>query len=195
MLTEREIFISIVDNDLIKESDAIILLEGDGLNRYQHAVALYNQNFAGLIVFSGGIVDYKYGSYPYEEIKPLMQSYGITEMSLIHETISQNTKQQADEILKMAIKNGWKRIILVASPYHQYRAYLTFLKSMFLSNYSLIIYNSPVPNLKWFDDSIEWGMRIDCLNQEFERIDKYTDFGHLATYSEAINYQKWKETH
>lgn len=192
MLTKREIFISIVDNDLVKESDAIILLEGDGLNRYQHAIQLYREKLASIIVFSGGIVDYKYGSYPYEEIKPLILEHGVPESVLIHESKSQNTKQQADEIIEMAKENKWERIILVASSYHQYRAYLTFLKSLTDSDYSLLIYNSPVSNLKWFEENV-WGSRFDCLEQEFERIDKYQKFGHLATYENAIEYQKWKE--
>ena len=57
MLTEREMFISLVDNDLICESDAIVLLEGDGLNRFRHAIQLFKNGLAPLIVFSGGIID------------------------------------------------------------------------------------------------------------------------------------------
>lgn len=43
MITDREKIIAIIDNDILFPSDAIILLEGDGLNRYQKAVELYNQ--------------------------------------------------------------------------------------------------------------------------------------------------------
>ena len=50
MMTECEKFISVVDNDILRPSDAIILLEGDGLNRYQKAVELYKQNIAAKIV-------------------------------------------------------------------------------------------------------------------------------------------------
>ena len=38
MMTERERFIAVVDNDILRSSDAIILLEGDGLNRYRKAM-------------------------------------------------------------------------------------------------------------------------------------------------------------
>ena len=34
-LTNREKFIALTDNDGIQNSDAIILLEGDGFNRYK----------------------------------------------------------------------------------------------------------------------------------------------------------------
>ena len=54
-MTSREKFIAIVDNDNIQKSDAIILLEGDGFNRYRKAVELYKEGYAEKIVFSGGI--------------------------------------------------------------------------------------------------------------------------------------------
>ena len=38
MITEREIILAIVDNDCLTKSDAAILLEGDGFNRFQKAV-------------------------------------------------------------------------------------------------------------------------------------------------------------
>ena len=192
MLTEREIFITLVDNDLIQKSDAIILLEGDGFNRYNHAVDLYLTGFAPRIVFSGGITNHNYGSIPFDIIKPLILSRGVKPNELIHEYKSGNTKEQADNIIEMAIINGWKKLILVASPYHQYRAYLTFLKSISINQSSISLFNSSAKNLSWFFAE-KWGTRIILINQEFSRIDKYSEFGHLATFSEAIIYQKWKE--
>ena len=38
---------ALVDNDILRPSDAIILLEGDGLNRFRKAVELYKNNVAG----------------------------------------------------------------------------------------------------------------------------------------------------
>lgn len=192
MITEREIFMALVDGDLVKASDAIVLLEGDGLNRYQHAIRLYKEGLSPLIVFSGGITNYDYGSFPYCEIKPLMLSQGVLEDDLYHESVSLNTKQQADQVIKLCLTKGWKRIILVGSHYHQYRAYLTFLKSMFDANCEIVIYNSPVRELSWFSTNA-WGNRIACLKGEFERINKYMLQGDLVSYQDAIDYQQWKE--
>lgn len=192
MLTEREIFISLVDNDLIQKSDAIILLEGDGLNRYQHAVNLYKKGYSDTIVFSGEIINHQYGSYPFEEIKPLILKEGIPESALIHECISLHTQQQAVEMMKLSKKNNWYKIILVGSHYHQYRAYLTFLRAMNVAGLEIIIMNSPARHLKWFSEN-DWGSRMECLHDEFEKIEKYAKLGHLCTYKEAIEYQKWKE--
>lgn len=192
MITERERVISVVDNDILKPSDAIILLEGDGLNRYQKAVELYNANIAAKIVFSGNITDYAYGSFPFPDVLPHILNAGVPMSAVIHENKSLNTKEQAVEVVKMAIENSWKRLVLVASHEHQYRAYLTFLREILDTKSGIILYNAPVRNLGWFHQS-EWGIRFERLDQEFVRIQKYSQLGHLATYKEAIDYQKWKE--
>lgn len=191
-MTDREKFIVFVDNDFIKKSDSIILLEGDGLNRYSYAVNLFNQGLGDRIVFSGGITDFKYGSFPFEVVLPRIKEAGFPISKLIHENKSSNTREQAIEIVKMATTNSWKKIILVATHNHQYRAYLTFLKEIILSNSSLILYNAPVKNLKWFEET-GWGLRYNNLESEFEKISNYQAQGHLATFKEAISYQLWKE--
>ena len=193
MITDREIIIAIVDNDCFLKSDAAILLEGDGLFRFQKAIDLYKSGQVSKIVFSGNIVDKDYGSYPFEEIKPYIIEGGVSEDDLIHENKSLNTRQQAVEIVKMAVSQGWKRLALVASHDHQYRAYLTFLREVLDSKSGIVLYNTPVRNLNWFVDS-GWGMRFDRLIGEFERIEKYSQMGHLASAQEVIEYQKWKES-
>ena len=191
-MTPKEQFLILVNNDCISKSDAIILLEGDGFNRYKKAIQLYKEGLSDLLVFSGGIVNYEYGSIPYSEIYPLLIDEGIPEYAIVHEKKSQNTREQAIEIIKLAKNKNWKKLLLVASHYHQYRAYLTFLKVIFDSQSEIILYNAPVTNLKWFEET-NWGKRFELLEQEFQRIDNYSRKGHLATYYEAIKYQKWKE--
>lgn len=188
----REKFIILVDNDCIKKSDAIILLEGDGLNRIQKAVELYQLGFAETLVFSGGITNYDYGSFPFSYVYPELINAGVPPSAIIHESKSQNTREQAIEVIKLANLKSWKNLILVASHYHQYRAYLTFLKELLDLNRNIILYNAPAKDLSWFEETV-WGKRYDLLEQEFLRIEKYCQLGHLANFNEAIEYQKWKE--
>ena len=192
MITDREMIMAIVDNDCLQPSDAIILLEGDGFNRFQKAADLYHQGMGNIVVFSGIIVNKEYGSYPFEEIKPFILKAGVPDEDLIHEDKSLQTQQQAVEIVKMAIERGWKKLALVASHEHQYRAYLTFLRQVLDSKSNIVLYNAPVRNLNWFLDN-GWGVRFDRLKGEFDRIEKYTALGHLANAEEVIEYQKWKE--
>ena len=191
-MTDREKVIALVDNDGLTISDAIVLLEGDGLNRYEKAVNLYKQGWAKKIIFSGGIIDYEYGSFPYSDVLPHILIQGVPESDIIHEDKSLNTREQAVEVVKIACKEGWKRLILVATHEHQYRAYLTFLREVIDAECDLILYNAPVRNLTWFSEN-PWGKRFDRLEQGFERIDKYSLSGHLASFQEAIEYQQWKE--
>ena len=193
MITDRETIMAIVDNDCFTQSDAAILLEGDGFFRFQKAVELYQKGLVSKIVFSGNIVDKDYGSYPYEEIRPYILQGGVPEEDLIHEDVSLNTRQQAVEIVRMAMEKGWKKLALIASHEHQYRAYLTFLREVLDTKSEIILYNTPVRNLNWFIDS-GWGIRFDRLTAEFDRIEKYSEMGHLATASEVVEYQKWKES-
>ena len=193
MITDRETIMAIVDNDCLTDSDAGILLEGDGLFRFQKAVELYKKGRIARIVFSGNIIDKDYGSFPYEEVAPFILKQGVPEKDLIHEAVSQHTREQAVEVVRMAMENGWKRLALVASHEHQYRAYLTFLRQVLDTRSGIILYNAPVRNLNWFVDS-GWGIRLDRLKAEFERIEKYAALGHLATAQEVIDYQRWKES-
>ncbi len=188
----REKLIILIDNDCIKKSDVIILLEGDGLNRIPKAVELYQAGFANNIIFSGGSDNLVYGSFPFSMAYPELIHSGIPQAAIIHESSSQNTRQQAIEVIKLANLKGWKKLILVASHYHQYRAYLTFLKVIKDTNSNILLYNSPAKDLVWFEET-GWGKRFDLLDDEFDRIDKYSALSHLLSLNDAIDYQKWKE--
>lgn len=193
MITDREIILAIVDNDCLTKSDAAILLEGDGFFRFQKAVELYQKGIVDRIVFSGNIIDKDYGSFPYEEVAPFILNQGVPSCDLIHENKSLHTREQAVEVVRMAMERGWKKLALIASHEHQYRAYLTFLREVLDTKSGIILYNAPVRNLNWFVDS-GWGMRFERLQAEFERIERYSAMGHLASAQEVIEYQKWKES-
>ena len=56
----------------------------------------------------------------------------------------------------------------------------------------ITIYNASENNLDWFTNS-GWGKRIDLLNLEFDKIEKYQKFDHLASFTDAIKYFEWRE--
>ena len=192
MIGNIEKFIAIVSNDMIVKSDAIILLEGDGYNRLETAAYYYNSGYADVVVFSGGIENLSYGSYPAEYVLPELVELGVPADCILLDSISMNTRDQAVNILRIAKDKGWDKLILIGSPDHQFRAYLTFLKSILEDNSDVIIMNAPARNLPWFKEEV-WGAQFCRLEQEFDRIEKYTRLGHLATIEEALNYQIWKE--
>ena len=191
-MTDREKFIALVDNDCIQPSDVIILLEGDGLNRCEKAASLYAKGWADKILFSGGICNYSYGSYPIVDVLPELNRLGVKNEDVILENKSQNTLEQAKFVIQLALKNNWKKLILVATHDHQYRAYLTFLKRVLEIDGEILLFNAPARNLSWFQET-GWGTRFERLEAEFDRIEKYSDLGHLASCADVIKYQEWKE--
>ena len=66
-------------------------------------------------------------------------SSGVPRDAIIHEKKSQNTREQAIEVINMAKANNWKKVILVATHEHQYRAYLTFLKEVLKSDQDILL--------------------------------------------------------
>jgi len=194
MLTDREKFIILIDHEPLVKVDAIILLEGDGKSRIKKACELYKNKWAKSIVFSGGIKNLLNGSFPFEMVSDEFKANNVSLENIILEIKSQNTREQAQEIVKMCVSNNWFKVILVATHYHQYRAFLTFLKVLQEVNLErkIQIYNQPENSISWFKDEL-WGRRFELLENEFLKIEKYKEFGHLASFDDAISYQKWKE--
>jgi uncharacterized SAM-binding protein YcdF (DUF218 family) len=192
-MTIREQFMALLNNDRIVIADAIIVLEGDGYNRIDKARDLWKGGWAPLVVISGGSDNPSYGSYPSVRMKQRLQKAGVPAKYILLDEQSQNTKEQAEEVMRLAKEKKWKRLILVASHYHQYRAFLTFLKAMQKSRMKLILMNAPSRGLSWFKKT-PWGRRIDLLDSEFERINAYRKKGDVASFADAIVYMKWKES-
>lgn len=194
MLTEREVVIALIANDPLIKSDVVVLLEGDGLNRIPEACRLLNEGYAPTLVFSGGLNNHGYGGFPYEVCLPEILKHGVSEAQIIPELHSLHTRQQAEFVIDICEAKNWNRFILVASHYHQYRAFLTFLKVLTERNLhrKINMINAPA-RPDWFEDN-PWGRRIDLLQDEFKKIDLYKQSGHISSYQEAIEYFEWKRS-
>ncbi len=190
-MTDREKFIALLGTDEPTECDAIILLEGDGLARYKKAVSLYKSGLAPVICFSGGFDDEKSGAYTFDRIRPVILSEGVPEAALLLEGKSRNTYEQAVEIIGLAKTKGWERIALVASHYHSYRAFLTFLCVQKKELPELVIDMAAVRDLDWYGET-GWGRRVDLLENEFEKIETYRKRNNVASYEEGMEYLEWK---
>lgn len=194
-LTSRDIFFSLIANDRLTKADAIVVLEGDGLARIPQGAKLFHEGWAPLVVLSGAN-DTPPHSIVVSNMLPHLVAAGVPREMILLEEKSQNTREQGVEIIRMARERGWGRIILVASHYHQYRAFLTFLKAMQDEGGHPIVYiNAPARDLSWFEKTEgDQPPRIELLQGEMDRIEAYTLKGHIATFESAIEYHKWKET-
>jgi hypothetical protein len=188
-VTSKELFLILTNSSNITIADAVILLEGDGYARVSKAISLIKEGWAKTLVFSGGVDNELVGSFTLERCKDKIIDAGFDINNIIHESNSQNTRQQALEIIELCLKYGWRKIILVASHYHQYRAFLTFLKVLEERELLDIIHimNSPAI-LDWYEESYLGNKRIDLLDDEFEKIEKYRLNSHVSSFESAVNY-------
>lgn len=193
-MTEREIVMALIANDRLEKADAIVILEGDGFNRIEYACSLLLKDWAKILVFSGGISNIENGSYSFEQCLPKIVATGVSLHAVIHEKSSTNTWEQAVAVIDLCKEKNWSKIIIVASHYHQYRAFLTFLQVLQIASLDRLIkiINAPVTDVDWFI-SEPWGKRIDLLQLEFQKIEIYMQKGHVSKYENAIDYFKWKE--
>lgn len=192
-MSPKEQFIAVVANDTLCTADAIVLLEGDGLARVSYAVALYREGWAPLVVISGGL-DNPPHSISASLMKREVVAQGVPEECIVLEEESKNTREQAVALATQCAERGWKRLLIVASHYHQYRAFLTFLKALeeHSLDRSVELISTPARDLPWFKED-EQGARIDLLEQEFERIELYGKKGDVSSYEEGLRYLRWKE--
>jgi uncharacterized SAM-binding protein YcdF (DUF218 family) len=183
--------VALTCNEPLKKADAIVCLEGDEHFRTAKALELFKQNWAPLIVVSGGLIVSKFSNPA-----PLMAEYlvdnGVHKNKIIIESVSQNTYEQAREVMKITKGKKWKSIILIASEFHQARAYLTFLKAMYDCRVKIRIFNAPTTR-PWFEKTKLGINRIDLLSNELDKIKKYLKSKHLLSIKQALEYQKWKE--
>jgi uncharacterized SAM-binding protein YcdF (DUF218 family) len=197
-VTSRESFCAVLSNGPLLQSDAIIVLCGeDGRERANVAVELLRQQAAPLIVLSGGIDDEPRYQGALTLANVLMDK-GVPPERVRLETDSQNTREQAVACVDMIRREGWTRVLLIASAYHMPRAFLTFLKALQETagdddvtgmDDEVQIVAVPASQVPWFGkpDGVPMS-RFELLAEEFRKIAAYAP--HVATYDEGVAYLK-----
>ncbi|MFH1451233.1 MAG: YdcF family protein [bacterium] len=116
-----------------QKTDAIILLQGDRLDRVGKVNELYSRGVAEVVVISGNNDLIGRGKRNEEndislsEIKQHLMSLSVPEEAIFIDDQSMNTLDQAVNVIKLAKARNWQSLIVVTSPYHLLRAYLTFV--------------------------------------------------------------------
>lgn len=108
MLSQEAQLIALVSNERMEKSDAIVCLEGDdGYIRIQKAFELFQNKLAPLIVVSGGVRLPL--SLPAEKMAGYLLKKGLKKNNIILESVSQNTRQQALEVMKIVKEKKLKK--------------------------------------------------------------------------------------
>ena len=118
---------NLIQEQEVKESDAVVWFEGDRDDRTAQAIKLMQSDFSPKVILSGGVEGPS--DIPSWKMQDEFINAGISEGRIICDE-STNTKEQAQNVIDQIEENDWKRAILVANPYHQLRAFLTFLAEL-----------------------------------------------------------------
>ncbi len=123
-------------SDPPESSDAIVVFAGgvgesgkagQGYEeRVEYATELYKKGFSRHLVFSSG---FKYFIKEADIMKALAISLGIPEDAIILEDNAVNTYENVVYAKRILDEKGWRKIILISSPYHMYRVSLVFKKN------------------------------------------------------------------
>lgn len=128
----------VVEQPLVK-SDAIVVLAGSRVDRWMESVDLYREGWAPRVVISPGRVSglevqlrAKGIPFPAETdlARDAMVRLGMPrEAILVLAGTVDNTAEEAAAARQLAVRSGWRRIIVVTAPYHTRRAGFAFARA------------------------------------------------------------------
>lgn len=195
-MTPREAFCAVLANGPLRSGDAIVVLSGDGKTRVDVAFELLMQHAAKQVVVTGGL-DNPPHSLTADQMRSYLIELGLRPDLIITEPTAMNTHEQAEAVVDLAVEREWKHLLLIASPYHQYRAFLTFLQVLNDRDLdkTIRLQSIPATQTRWWakPDGLD-ETRFDMLEGEFDKIAAYRRKGHVATYETGLSYLEYWES-
>ncbi|MCC7418407.1 MAG: YdcF family protein [Acidobacteria bacterium] len=94
--------------------------------RVKRAVDLYEAGWAPRVIISSGFV---FAFKEAEVMRGLAIEHGVPAPAILLETQAANTRENVAYTRALLAQGGWRRILLVSSPYHMRRALLTWRKA------------------------------------------------------------------
>jgi uncharacterized SAM-binding protein YcdF (DUF218 family) len=169
------------------QGDAIIVPTGDGTTRLGAAFQLVKMGYAPFVVISGGLDRPPY-SLTADALARVLLGMGLAHDRVLLESESQNTREQAVNVIALAQSEQWSRLLLVANAYHLPRVFLTFLKAVQEAGLSDKVRLVPVvADAPW--DECPAGRevsRYNLLSEEVLRIEEYAALGHCASCEDGF---------
>lgn len=131
--------------DKLEKTDAIVVISGgETTTRTEEGVKLFHEGYAPLMIMSGAARDE--GTSNAQAMELLAMKLGVPAENILIEEEAKNTLDNAVFVRELMKKYNIKSIILVTSPYHQRRAYVTFRKIL---GDDFIIINHSAPDSRW----------------------------------------------
>ena len=114
----------------LSKSDAIVAISGgETQSRVEEAVKLFQEGYAKQLIFSGAALD-KTGPSNAAAMERQATIEGVPPSDITIDEQAADTAQNATNVRDIITQAGYHQIILVTSPYHQRRAYITFSRAL-----------------------------------------------------------------
>ncbi len=116
-------------NKLVRSDVIVAISGGETAARTEEAVKLYQEGWAPHIIFSGAALDPNSPSNA-AAMAAAARKAGVPAEAIALDEAAANTRQNAAGVAAIVNRQGYKSVILVTSPYHQRRAYVTFHRAL-----------------------------------------------------------------
>lgn len=164
-------------------ADAIVWLQGNGYDRGPKALTLFSDGYAPIVVVTGNRTR---SPITVDHLVIWLAAHGVPAEAVRIDAESLHTRDQAVHVLALAQEYGWRTLLLVGSPHHQLRAFLTFMRRAQEVEWHGRIANQPA--------DIAWGTTpsgrqqtsASCFRVELMKLGQYNT--HTASAHEGIAY-------
>ena len=133
------------ENDLQKADAIIAVSGGDTRARTLEAVALHQDDWAPLLIFSGAAKDPNSPSNA-ETMRDIAIAKGVPPDVVVLDESSLTTRQNANVVSNIIEAFDFRKVVLVTSPYHQRRAFIEFKDRL---GPEVVIINHSAPDEDW----------------------------------------------
>ncbi|MBI4449785.1 YdcF family protein [Candidatus Uhrbacteria bacterium] len=174
---------ALVTSEQPRASDAIVWLQGNGYDRGPKVLDLFMGGFASIVVITGNRVR---SSITVDHLTLWLTDRGVPTDVIVIDRQSLHTRDQAVRVLALAQERGWRTLLLVASPHHQLRAFLTFVKRAEEIGWTGRVVNQPAA-IRW--DAIpseQTRTGWELLEMETKKLSDYPS--HVASAQVALTH-------
>ena len=193
-MSTRERFLMVLANGPLIRSDAVAVFLGeDSEERLAVGIELLASGGAPEMFLSGGIENPP-RQRSAAAMSPKLLGKGVAPTAVYEDNEAQNTHEQAENLVAHAVEKDWHRIILVASPYHLPRAFLTVVKSLESAALLHEVHVIPIAasQTRWWRAPAGMDVpRIDLLDFDLAKCVEHPD--HVATWQDGLDYLEYWE--
>jgi uncharacterized SAM-binding protein YcdF (DUF218 family) len=174
------------------KSSVIVWLQGDRFDRAERALELLRSGISVYILITGNNkligkgVRFGENNVSIVDMEKWLIDKDVPSEYIIVDANALNTRQQAENTIDMAMREGWDSVTIVGSSHHQVRPFLTFLKRAREVGWDGNIFNQPAILSPSTIPSGRYKTSGEVLIDDLEKLKLYKD--HVVSVQEGLSY-------